>query len=99
MIYPKPTKILLDDARVQRPKRGGRPKGTIRLERDSEVKIRITTYERDILTLASHVLGEDYHDILVKPAMRYSIRKLIEEGVDIPTSAPPAPNPTACKPK
>ena len=98
MIYPKHTKILLADANENNTKRAGRPKGGILLKRKFEIKIRVTQYEHDVISLASHILQENYHDMMAKPAMRYAIRRLLEEGVDIPTSAPPAPNPPQAKP-
>tara|TARA_Y100001951_G_C11283169_1_gene266771 strand:+ start:466 stop:774 length:309 start_codon:yes stop_codon:yes gene_type:complete len=98
MIYPEHTKILLHDASKKNVKRGGRPKGDIPLKRNCDFKIRVTQYEHDIISLASHILQEDYHSIMVNPAMQYAVRRLLEEGVDIPTSAPPAPNPPQAKP-
>lgn len=97
MKYPKPTQILLDDAGPSNAKRGGRKKGIL-LQRDQVIILRVTQYEKDILTLASHVCDKSYNDLLVVPAMQKSIALLLEAEVDIPTSAPPAPNPVQAKP-
>jgi len=99
MIYPKPTAILLKDASTKNHARGGRPKDRPPLNRTCKMTVRLTQYESDIISLTSHVLGEEYHTIMVNQGMKYCIRRLIEEEVDIPLSEPPAPNPTACKPK
>jgi|TARA_R110000796_G_scaffold78827_5_gene175619 hypothetical protein len=99
MIYPEHIKILMNDALKKNGKRAGRPKGGIPLNREASFKLRVTQYEYDIISIASHVLKEDYHSIMVKTGLEYAIARLVEEGIDVPTSPPPAPNPTACKPK
>lgn len=99
MKYAEPVEYLLADATKKNVKRAGRPRGRVPLNRTANFKLRVTQYEYDMISLASHVLQEDYHSIMVKTGLKYAVDRLIEEGIDVPTSEPPRANPTARKPK
>jgi len=71
VIYPKPTTILLKDASTKNHARGGRPKDRPPLNRTCKMTVRLTQYESDIISLTSHVLGEEYHTIMVNQGMKY----------------------------
>ena len=86
MEYAEPVKYLLADATKKNVKRAGRPRGRVPLNRTANFKLRVTQYEYDMISLASHVLQEDYHSIMVKNGLKYAIDRLIEEGIDVQIS-------------
>ena len=77
-------KKILEMARALAPKRGGRPRKKNSKNRGEMIKLRVSQEEKDILSIACHLLSMTYPSLLLDNGVENAKALLKAEGCKLP---------------
>jgi len=77
-------KRILAMARESAPRRGGRPRKTNSKNRGEMIKLRVSREEKDILSIACHLLSMTYTSLLLDYGVENAKALLKAEGFKLP---------------